>query len=129
MTDATIAVAIVSGIVTLLGGFMVWLRTRGSERAKAERDLATGRKAQLEGEATVATAVLAWADRLNAEVQRLSGEMRDTHAEMDALRRELADTLRELAQMRADNDALRRRVQVLTAQVIELGGRPRHAEH
>lgn len=129
MLDATIAVAIVSGVVTLLGGFMVWLRTRSSERAKAERDLATGRKAQLEGEATVATAILEWADRLNQEVQRLSGEMRDTHAEMDTLRRELADARRELAQMRAKNDTLQRQVQVLTAQVIELGGRPRRAEH
>ena len=117
MVDATIAVAIVSGVVTLLGGFMVWLRTRGSERAKAERDLAAGRKAQLEGEATVATAILEWADRLNQEVQRLSGEMRDTHVEIQRLERELAEVKRQNTLLRVHN-------RLLSEQVISLGGAP-----
>ena len=117
MLDATIAVAIVSGVVTLLGGFMVWLRTRGSERAKAERDLAAGRKAQLEGEATVATAILEWADRLNQEVQRLSGEMRDTHVEIQRLERELAEVKRQNTLLRVHN-------RLLSEQVISLGGAP-----
>ena len=117
MLDATIAVAIVSGVVTLLGGFMVWLRTRGSERAKAERDLATGRKAQLEGEATVAAAILEWADRLNAEVQRLGAEMRDTHAELKHLEQELAEVKRQ-------NTLLRLHNRLLIEQVGDLGGVP-----
>ena len=117
MVDATIAVAIVSGVVTLLGGFMVWLRTRGSERAKAERDLAGGRKAQLEGEATVAAAILEWADRLNQEVQRLSGEMRDTHAELKHLEQELAEVKRQ-------NTLLRLHNRLLIEQVGDLGGVP-----
>ena len=117
MVDATIAVAIVSGVVTLLGGFMVWLRTRGSERAKAERDLATGRKAQLEGEATVAAAILEWADRLNQEVQRLSGEMRDTQVEIQRLERELAEVKRQ-------NTLLRLHNRLLIEQVGDLGGVP-----
>ena len=118
MLDATIAVAIVSGVVTLLGGFMVWLRTRGSEQAKAERDLATGRKAQLEGEATVATAILEWADRLNAEVQRLGAEMRDTHAELKRLEEELVEVKRQNTLLRVHN-------RLLIEQVASLGGVPR----
>ena len=89
---------------------IIWLRDRQGAGAKAASDLGNASKANAEGEASLATVTLAWAQELRQEIT-------DLKARVTALDKAIA-TVEE------ENRLLRRHNELLTDQVIGLGGTP-----
>lgn len=89
---------------------LIWLRDRKGAEAKAETDLASARRNDQEGEASLAQVTLSWA-------KQLRDQMRDLQGEVDGLRSRVSDLERE-------NSLLRRHNEQLVDQVIGLGGVP-----
>ena len=100
--------AIITAIIgPVIAGLMVYLRTRRRESADVDVLL---RKMSIDQEVSVSGVVLTWAQRLEAQMERLHGEATACRAELRALRQEV--------------DAFREHNRLLVEQVRGLGGAP-----
>ncbi len=102
--DQDLVALIITAIIgpALLVG-LGWRRDQQKARASAEKEIASAQRDKAEGDATIVGSTLRWAHRLEQQVGAL-----------DARVRELA----------AANDRLRLHNVLLSAQVIDLGGKP-----
>lgn len=109
--DPAVVVAVVGAVfgpaVMLVLG---WARDRRKSTAAAAREVAEARKADATADASVASVVLQWADRLAAELATVKAKVDGLEAQVEALQRE--------------NRRLRAHNAQLSAQVVDLGGVP-----
>lgn len=103
---AVIASLIGPAAMLLLG----WARDQRKSQAQATRDVAEARSADVAGEVGVAGVVLQWSKDLREELRAVKGEVEGLKAQIEKLERQ--------------NRALRRHNEILTAQVVDLGGVP-----
>lgn len=105
-----VLVAALTALGVIAGGLITWARMRGKDAASATHDVAMAKREGHEGEASVAGVILSWAQRMEAQVKTLEGKVKALEDELGAVKREAAK--------------LRRHNELLTSQVIDLGGVP-----
>lgn len=111
MFSDSVLIALITGVLgPVLAVVVVWWRDRIRARTGAVKDLREAQKLAMDGEATLAGATLAWATQLRSEIS-------DLKSEVGALRGTLRDVQEE-------NLKLRRHNALLSAQVVDLGGKP-----
>lgn len=90
--------------------FLIWLRDRRKNSAAATKSLAHAQALAQQGEASLAGATLVWARELREELANVKAEVSGLNARLEDVQRE--------------NRRLRRHNELLTTQVIDLGGVP-----
>lgn len=115
MADALQSPAVLVAIVSAIVGpaamvVLNWAANRRKTQAGATKDVADARHAEVEGDVSVAGVVLRWSEGLRDELAKVKTEVAGLKA--------------QIAQLERQNRALRRHNEILTAQVVDLGGVP-----
>jgi transposase-like protein len=111
LQNPTVVVAFVGG---LLGPAVLvllnWWANQRKSRADAGRQVSEAHAADATADSGVAAVVLEWSKQLRDDLATVKGEVETLRIQIDRLERQ--------------NRALRRHNEILTAQVIDLGGVP-----
>lgn len=117
LSDGALIAIITSVVGPVAGVIFVWLRDRRRSLASAHKEMKEAGKVAAEGEATLASVTLEWAKSLKGETDTLKAEVSELRKELSALRDDLSG-------VRQENRLLRKHNEMLSAQVMDLGGKP-----
>lgn len=109
---------IVATVTAVVGPVLVVIATAVTARRRAEKAATTpGTDPERAQDISVSAVVLDWAEQLRADVDK-------GNARVDALNTKVDELNRTVLLLERENSKLRRYVEILAAQVVDLGGRP-----